>query len=285
MLRVDGNYLYTVGGQLHLLDTLKYSSDEWGKATTAYQALAMLFVAEGALEPLITRTVFQLRMCVQSGNALLQEIRNLKETLAQEPNKGRDLEFIEAYKVSQALKRFEAVLGAELALCPLYVVSPKAGYDTNVLIEVGAQCFPAELTSKAPEAVAHVQAGTKCIAFELFTAAGFHFHRANEAVLHRYWDAVTEGAERPKTRNMGDYLSELRNRGKGDDKVIASLTELKKLHRNPLVHEESIENLDEAVALMHGVHNAIVYMLKEIPVIAEDQSMLAGAGASPTSAQ
>ena len=281
MLRVDGNYLYTVGGQLHPLDTLKYSSDEWGKATTVYQALSILFVAEAALEPLISRTVFQLRMCIQSGNALLQAIRTLRDKLAQEVDKGRDLRFDEAYTISVALKRFEAVLGAELALCPLYIVSPKAGYDINVLIEGGVQCFPTELAQKVPEAVPSIQEGTKCIAFELFTASGFHFHRANEAVLHRYWDTATNGVPRPKTRNMGDYLAELKKLGKGDPKVVASLTDLKDLHRNPLVHEESIDNLNEAVALMHGVHNAIVYMLKDIPVAAEGQQALAGAGHTP----
>ncbi len=37
------------------------------------------------------------------------------------------------------------------------------------------------------------------------------------------------------------------------------------MHRNPLIHpEHSIENVDEAIALMNGVHGAVTRMLSEI---------------------
>jgi hypothetical protein len=68
---------------------------------------------------------------------------------------------------------------------------------------------------------------------------------------------------------MGDYLNEMNAKGFGDPKVKAALKDLKDLHRNPLVHpEERIENVDEAIALMNGVHNVIVHMLREMPVVA-----------------
>jgi hypothetical protein len=171
--------------------------------------------------------------------------------------------------ITSALTDFEAVFGAEIAGLPLYGVTRKAGYDLPTLIGNGAACFPAELPSKAPEALPDLQQATKCIAFELFTAAGFHLHRANEAVLRRYWDAVTGGASRPASGNMGDYLNELNNRNAGDAKVKAALKDLKNLHRNPLIHPgETLDNVDDAVALMSGVHTAVLNMLKEMPVIA-----------------
>jgi hypothetical protein len=115
------------------------------------------------------------------------------------------------------------VFGAELAVLPLYGVTRKAGFALPTLIENGAACFPTEIRSKAPEALPDLDQATRCIAFELFTAAGFHLDRANEAVLRRYWDAVTNGATRPASRNMGDYLNELNKLNAGDAKVKAAL--------------------------------------------------------------
>ena len=67
-------------------------------------------------------------------------------------------------------------------------------------------------------------------------------------------------------RNIGDYLSKLKELKKGDAKVLAALKDLKDLHRNPLVHpEHSLENADEAIALLGGVQAVIIPMLKEIP--------------------
>jgi hypothetical protein len=282
VLRVDGNYLYTFGWQIHALNDLKWNSDRWGKATTAHQAALALSIAESAIDPVANgRTVFGFRTCLQSAQSFLTAIKELKDKLMEEENGDRDLEWGEAFAITSELRRFEAIMGAELSLSPLYVVSPKAGYDTAVLISSGAQCFPQELPAKAPDAVADVQEGTKCIAFELFTAAAFHFHRANEAVLHRYWDAVTKGALRPHTRNIGDYLAEMRKKKVGDPKVIAALTELKDLHRNPLIHEESIKDLEEAIAVMHGVNNAMVYMFKQIPAVAPVPVQQAGAAPTP----
>jgi hypothetical protein len=185
-----------------------------------------------------------------------------------EPDKTKPLQAFDVYMITSQLSTFEAVLGAELALLSLYVVTQKAGFDTSILVENGAACFPQEVWSKAPEAVPDLHQGTKCIAFELPTAAGFHLHRANESVLRRYWDAVTNNAPRPASRNMGDYLKEMNDRGVGDPKVKAALKDLKDLHRNPLIHpEHSLESVDDAIGLMNGIHNVMVNMFKEMPIV------------------
>jgi hypothetical protein len=193
----------------------------------------------------------------------------------------KPVEWTDAYPISSLLTSFEAVLGAELSLLPLYVVAQKAGYDTAILVENGAACFPADVWTKVPEAIADLQQGTKCIAYEVFTASAFHFHRANEAVLRRYWDAVSVGKSRPFTRNIGDYLNEMDKQGFGDPKVKTSLRDLKDLHRNPLIHpEHSLNTAEEAIALMNGVHNVMVYMLQEIPAIVPTPAV-PGSGAGP----
>ena len=173
---------------------------------------------------------------------------------------------MEVYAIRKGLDNFEAVLRAELSLLPMYLATPKAGYIVPTLIENGDECFPMETAIKVPEAVPDLKHGARCIAFELPTAAAFHLHRACESVLLRYWDAVSGGARRPRNRNMGSVLGHLEKNGWGDGKVLASLKNLKDFHRNPIIHpDQTIETVDEAIALMNSIHTAVVQMLKQIP--------------------
>jgi hypothetical protein len=267
MQRVDGFYLYTVGSQIHPLAEI---TTQGIAPIPTYESLRFtVYVAESALETLLTRSIFRLKISYQSGQTLLAAIRRLKSKIEDtDTDTSKSLEWLDAYNISSALIPFEAVLGAELSLVPLYVVAQKAGYDTVILIDNGAVCFPNDVWTKAPEAAADLQQGTKCIAYEVFTASGFHFHRANEAVLRKYWDAASKGKPRPSSRNIADYLNEMDKQGFGDPRVKTALRDLKDLHRNPLIHpEHSLNTAEEAIALMNGVHNVMVYMLQEIPAI------------------
>jgi hypothetical protein len=136
------------------------------------------------------------------------------------------------------------------------------------LIDFAEIIFPLDLAIKVPEAIHDIKQAGKCIAFELPTAAGFHLHRANEAILRRYYDQVAEGKPRPKNRNIGGYLAAMTQHGLGDPRLLAALRDLNELHRNPLIHpEQSLDSIDDAIALMNAVHNAAVFMLKAIPVL------------------
>jgi hypothetical protein len=68
--------------------------------------------------------------------------------------------------------------------------------------------------------------------------------------------------------------------------VKAALRDLKNLHRNPLIHpDHSLESADEAIALMNGIHTVMVYMLKEIPVVATAPTVAAPGGIIPQNSQ
>jgi hypothetical protein len=221
---------------------------------------------------------------MKAGQDLLTAIRALREKCGKTANE-EELHFIDIYPVTTALTAFEAVLGAEIGMLPLYIVTPVGGYDTAVLIEDGAVCFPKELREKVPDAVPDLQQGTKCIAFQLPTAAGFHLHRANEAVLRRYWEVVTQNRNPPPSRTIGAFLTEMDDLGVGDNRVKAALRDLKDLHRNPLIHpDETLKSTDEAVALMNGIHTVMVHMLREIPAQAPAAGTLLGSAVSTTAA-
>lgn len=255
MIQVDAMYLYGLGHAIHPLTELRGDAPlrEW---------LIPLYVARNAVEGLITNSVYQLRSSYPAGQKLLQAIK----ALTVDEERTTPINFMEAYEVSSKVSEFEHVLTAELGVTNLYLVQKIRGYDTTDLIQNGHVLFPPELLQKVPEAIPDINQATKCIAWDLPTAAGFHLHRANESVLHRWYDAVSKGAHRPKGRNIGDYLSVMNEKNFGSEKIRSALKDLKDLHRNPLIHpDESLESIDEAIALMGSIHAVVVLMLKDIP--------------------
>ncbi len=259
MIRIDGFYLYGVGGALKPLSQITH-------ATAIQDAIFPLFVAEGALAPLLYNSVFHLQTSLARGGELLQAIRAVYGAIDKESDRTKEIGWVSAYQLTSALTAFETALAAESGLSNIYLVAKKRGYDTSDLIERGAMLFPDDLLSEVPEAQLDIEQGARCPAFELPTASAFHFHRANESVLRRYYDAATNGQSRPTGRNIGDYIAALKTHNVGDLKVLSALKDLKDLHRNPMIHpEDTLESVDEAITVLGGIQSAIFHMLKVTP--------------------
>jgi hypothetical protein len=254
MVSVDAMYLYRLGHAIHPLIELRSEADmaAW---------ILPLYVAQNSLDGLLTGSVYQLRSSYPAGAKLLQAIK----ALTVDPERTRPIEFMEAYGVSAAAGEFEHVLAAEFGVTGLYLVQKIRGYDMSDMVSSGIVLFPPDLPAKIPEAIPDINQATRCIAWGLPTAAGFHLHRANESVLHRWYDAVSGGADRPKGRNIGDYLAVLNTGNFGSLRIRSALKDLKDLHRNPLIHpDDSLESVDEAIALLGSIQAVVVAMLKDI---------------------
>ena len=261
MIRVTGYFLYNTGQRLHELHGLQYERP--GVSATKHgDAFLPLYNAKDALSVLLTGSVFQLKTSYLVGKQLLAAIETLSLQIRAENDVSKELTFTQVFSVTKKLEEFEAVLSAEFELMPLYIIGQKSGFDTITLIDGGQICFPPELATKAPEAMLDIQQGTRCLALEAYTASAFHFYRATETILRKYWDVISNGAPHPKRKTMGAYLYAMGKLDVGDPKVKAALTSLKDLHRNPVMHPEySIKDSNEAIALMYGVHNVITHML------------------------
>jgi hypothetical protein len=184
------------------------------------------------------------------------------------------IQFAEGISLLTALNTFEMALLSEASIADAYYVLEKDPYSTLALITKGETLFPPDTLKKAPEAHLDLQEAGRCIAYELPTAAAFHIHRATEAVLRRYWTAVTGDSAKPKIRSIGVYLAALRKKNCGDPKVIAALSQMNDLHRNPTIHPEGYLNVAEAIALVGLANSVVAAMLKEIPDIQPDQPEL-----------
>ncbi len=253
MYKIDGFYLYRVGYLVHPLIELK-GGDDYSK--WEFQLYSSMLT----ITTLYQQSVYNFKSSKVASEKLLNVLRGI---IKDKPN---PITVNHEFVIKSALTEFENVLSAEFGVMDVYLIRQKRGYNTNDLIDNGMILFPPDLSDKVPEAVSDIRAATKCIAFVLPTAAGFHLHRANEAVLHRYFDEVTNKMPRPNGRNIGDYLRILDDGNIGEKRIRSALRDLKDLHRNPLVHpEHSLDSIDEAISLLNSIQSVMVHMLRAIP--------------------
>ncbi|MGH7072575.1 MAG: hypothetical protein ACREFD_00015 [Stellaceae bacterium] len=259
MIRLSLRYFYRLGQIIHPLTEFEAGQkkvvDVWEVLFPAQTELSGLFSTDNWF----TRA---LRTSWEAGPALLAAIT---EVLGNQDWEA-PVTFLQAYTIQNAAKEFETKFTGELHVADSYFVIQKGGLDTLRIITDATVLFPADLAAKVPLAVGDVREAGKCIAFELATAAGFHLLRAVEAVLRRYYDEVSAGKRRPKSRNIGAYLVAMQKQRVGDAKIIAVLDQIRDLHRNPLMHPEETLSLDEAIDLLGIVRSAVGSMLRKIPV-------------------
>jgi hypothetical protein len=170
------------------------------------------------------------------------------------------------WNVSNSRDQFRTAFLAELGVMPSYFVTQKGGFDTLTLLSNASALFPASLGAKCPETAADVAQMGSALAFDLGTAAGFHLFRILEAVLRRYYSLVTSGQAPPKVRSIGAYVRAIRKAGCGEEKILATLDQIRDLHRNPLVHPEFLATTEQAVTMLGIVRSAIEPMLEQLTV-------------------
>ncbi len=256
MIRISLSYLYKLSERFHPLTHLQ------GEQKLS-DIFLELILAHDTLKELFTSSVYTFRTSRQSAENLFALLKKYESPTNEQL--GGTIARWEIITISKAAQAFEMALNDELATMPAYLVTPKGGYDVNVLTLAPETLFPPDLVTLIPETKYDVEQAAKCLAFEVPTAAGFHLHRINEAVLHQYWDVVTNGASRPNGRSIAAYLTALGRRRKSNPKIKATLRQIKDLHRNPLVHtEESLASLQEAIELYGIIISIISKMLAVI---------------------
>ena len=205
------------------------------------------------------------------GNILLKSLSELDVTDWEKP-----MESSEVFRISSGYVQYKVALLAELGVAPSFFVSSKAPYDTMMLLDEGETILPAELASKAPEAIFDTREAAKCLAYEAPTAAGFHIMRAAESVVRRYYANVSNGKSPPKVRNLMVYIRTMESAKIGDQKILSALTQISNLHRNPLMHPEDVLTVGEAMALVGIVRSAVSAMLSVLPDVPQTTSTAPG---------
>jgi hypothetical protein len=171
--------------------------------------------------------------------------------------------------ITKALIEFEAVFASEAQDLEVFSVPQKGAYSTTTLINEGENVLPPSIRDFISAYVKEeMHEAGRCLAFTLPTAAGFHMMRSIESVLHNYWDIVSGGKPRPKFANgndaaMGTFINEVEKEG-ADAKVVATLRQIKDLHRNPLMHPADVLSESDAIVLLGVVTGGIMAMVDEM---------------------
>ena len=229
-----------------------YSIDKsWSKD----RILQILNFTEKSLKTIVNHSIYSpyLTICLKSSelffdalDAFYQKINGMSP---------QDLDFLQ-----YTAREFETVLKSVLANLPVYIITPKGGFDVDVLTLEPHKAFHSLLLTLIPEAKYDVEQAAKCLAFDVTTGAAFHLHRINEMVVRRYWEAVTKEPVLEKS-SVGIYLSNMQS-GPMKDKdwdgdIVSTLSQINRLHRNPTLHPEKKVTSREAIGLF-GIINSIV---------------------------
>jgi hypothetical protein len=185
------------------------------------------------------------------------------KSLLMDPNRDAIFDGVK-HTISYYANQLEPILQGELSIQNAYLIRPKRAYDIDVLIEDAAKLFSDEVRlSLAPiERYDIAQAG-KCLAFEVPTAALFHIFRAADSVLRRYYRCATGIDPKPKMRNWGAYIKNLRS-CHANEKILGALEQMKDLHRNPVIHPEAEATIEEALSYIGIAESVISAMVLEI---------------------
>jgi|GEM_PF-677471 len=265
MIPINQAYFYNLSTKLHPLVNLQASD----KLT---EIAPILYDAQGRLDSFLRNQDIPVHTCLNSGGELARNLQGIVGRIAD----NEELGIYGAYVLKDSLSRFETILTAELDEKAVYYVSQKGGYDTATLIENGEAFLPIEIRlDMTDESLLDFKQGCRCLAFELPTAAGFHFLRTTESVVRDYYDAMTDYRERPTFRDnqpaaMGTFIAEAERHGNCDPKVIGTLRQLNTLHRHSLIHPEDVLSMTQAIILFGMVISAIAAMISEMQAKEEE---------------
>jgi hypothetical protein len=257
MMRISIPWLVEVVENVDALDSVQANR-------TVSQEIGPLFRARNSVHTVFDQSIYgnYLRASRDTANALYITLDNL---LSGDDWGNKKLSEYAVQGLRLQKERFKTVFLADLSVVPSYLVTRKENFDTAFLIEDGISLFPPALKIKAPETRHDAQEVGRALAFELPTACGFHVFRVTESVVRRYWDTVSNGADRPKSETLGSFAREMEDRQFGDKKVVESIKQMTKLHRNPLIHPEVILTVEEAIGLIGMSRSVIAPMLQMLP--------------------
>lgn len=265
MLRVNEFQLYELAVNVHPLTAItkdtKYSDIwfEWSQAKTAIQAI----FKQRALE-VCFQTANELYLALQA--VVPDDFNEAANKLPPDLTTEQGIGWAASHRVRDAVQKFETILSAELSNSDTYWISPKGTHKTSVLLQAAHLELPASVLQDIPEAATDFNEAGKCLLFDTATAAGFHLIRATEAVIRKYYEAITGKVPAAKFRNWGAYIKRL-NQAKADPKITGYLDHIRQHYRNPILHPEVNLTPEDAQVLFGVCVSAIVMMVSAMKTV------------------
>jgi hypothetical protein len=163
--------------------------------------------------------------------------------------------------VAHFFLRFEHVFEAELARSDVYFVKAVGGYSTEKLLwNPRSLLHESSLAWISEGAIQDFEEGVQSLALGQATASGFQLLRSVEAMMHQYYDVVSNRAERPANRNVGIYIASLERVPGIDGRMLEVLRGIKNLRRNPLAHPDEFLEIGDALITLDISRSSISTM-------------------------
>jgi hypothetical protein len=224
----------------------------------------VLYPVGSALDALVQEKFAPLPMCMDTGIELMKLIQGV---LLVNPNKvlsGEDSTWTMTddtiARMRDAAGRFDTALAIQFDHLDTYRVMPKGTHDTRKLIELPELAFENLWKHLADLAQKDWAASSRCLAFDLPTACGFHCLRAMEATTVQYLKLKSVTAP---GRDLGQYVKTLVSIG-ADPATTDLIEQLRKHHRNPLMHPEDTLDVPQALAVFDLTKSAIILLVKDM---------------------
>jgi len=161
----------------------------------------------------------------------------------------------EAAELEKAIGAAYTTFASETKRTYLAGLHHQRGYAPNILLEKMSELFSVDCWHRLSQFTKReVQESGRCLAFERYTAAAFHILRAVEAEVRDYVCLLTHAE--PKRRDFA-ALIEVLSEHRADDKLLATLKDIRRLDRNPLAHPEAWLDLDEAIGTFNTARTAL----------------------------
>jgi len=154
------------------------------------------------------------------------------------------------YEIGNSVLRFEQSLTYELKQLPAFLVEGKRGYSVDTLLKNIIETLPpddrAALSAFARD---NMQEAGACLAFERFTACGYHMARAVEDVARRYYELIkgqpqklANGRDRVLAQIAGELQDVLDTWKAGEPGllglIVPTLNQFCRIYRHPLSHAD-----------------------------------------------
>jgi hypothetical protein len=153
------------------------------------------------------------------------------------------------------LSKFENLLEYDLKRFPTFSVERTGIFDSDDLVlNADKHLSETALKNSDPKVIEDFKAAGRCLAFDLFTACGFHAVRALEAVARIYYKQITGNDAQQSGTPLGGIANDLREIA--DDKygkpskplpkddplrlIVSNLDRMNNIYRKPLAHPEMV---------------------------------------------
>jgi hypothetical protein len=246
---------------------LGHSISKLSDELTPFATISSISIASQSVKSNIEIFNFVIQGFPLTKSATLKLSVNINNMLTQERlQKPNDpITEAEINLINYNIYSFQTIFYSEFSQSNIFYVSQKRAYDMTVLINQGQNVLSRDtlelLADSKDDVINDIREATKCLAFDIPTAVGFHLYRAMEAIISKDYSPVLNISP-PRNRNLGKYIQLLENKGV-DIKITAMLNHIKDHYRNPIAHPEEFWDY-------HKAENAFGHATSVINVMVQD---------------